>query len=60
MPILLYMLLLLQKKRLVMVNFDEGLWSQAFFKAKGDESLRKLEYIKLRVRYLKKHGANNG
>ena len=33
---------------------DKGLWSQALVKAKGDDNLRKVEYIKLRVRQLKK------
>lgn len=35
-------------------EINEGLWSQALVKAKGDESLRKVEYMKLRVRELKK------
>jgi hypothetical protein len=34
---------------------NKGLWSQAFIKSKGDESLRKLEYMKLRVKQLKKN-----
>ncbi|MCK9373095.1 MAG: hypothetical protein M0P91_07840 [Sulfuricurvum sp.] len=33
---------------------DNGLWSQALVKAKGDENLRKVEYMKLRVKQLKK------
>ncbi len=33
---------------------DKGLWSQALVKAKGDESLRKVEYMKLRVMQLKR------
>jgi hypothetical protein len=33
---------------------NNGLWSQALVKAKGDENLRKVEYIKLRVKQLKK------
>lgn len=33
---------------------DKGLWSQALVKAKGDENLRKVEYMKLRVKQLKK------
>lgn len=33
---------------------DDGLWSQALVKAKGDENLRKIEYMKLRVKQLKK------
>ena len=33
---------------------DNGLWSKALVKAKGDENLRKIEYIKLRVKQLKK------
>lgn len=32
---------------------DVGLFSQALVKAKGDESLRKVEYMKLRVKQLK-------
>ncbi len=35
-------------------EMDKGLWSQALVKAKGDDNLRKVEYIKLRVRQLKK------
>ena len=33
---------------------DKGLWSQAIVEAKGDESLRKVEYMKLRVMQLKR------
>jgi hypothetical protein len=33
---------------------NNGLWSQALVKAKGDEKYRKVEYIKLRVKQLKK------
>ena len=33
---------------------NNGLWSQALIKAKGDEKLRKVEYMKLRVKQLKK------
>jgi len=33
---------------------DKGLWAQALVKAKGDESLRKIEYMKLRARQLKR------
>ena len=33
---------------------NNGLWSQALVKAKGDENLRKVEYMKLRVKQLKK------
>ena len=33
---------------------DKGLWSQALVKAKGDETLRKVEYMKLRVMQLKR------
>ncbi len=36
-------------------EIDKGLWSQALIKAKGDESLRKVEYLKLRVKQLKKN-----
>lgn len=35
-------------------EIDKGLWSQALVKAKGDENLRKVEYMKLRVKQLKK------
>ena len=35
-------------------DIDKGLWSQALVKAKGDENLRKLEYMKLRAKQLKK------
>lgn len=34
-------------------EIDKGLWSQAIVKAKGDERLRKVEYMKLRVKQLK-------
>ncbi len=34
---------------------DAGLWSQALVKAKGNENLRKVEYMKLRVKQLKKN-----
>lgn len=33
---------------------DPGVWSQAYVKANGQEALRKVEYIKLRVKQLKK------
>jgi len=33
---------------------DKGLWSQALVKAKGNENLRKVEYMKLRAKQLKK------
>jgi hypothetical protein len=33
---------------------NNGLWSQALVKAKGDENLRKIEYMKVRVKQLKK------
>ena len=33
---------------------NQGLWSQALVKADGDESKRKIEYMKLRVKQLKK------
>ena len=36
-------------------EMDKGLESQAYVKAKGDEKLRKVEYIKLRVKQLKKN-----
>ncbi len=32
---------------------DKALWSQALIKAKGDENLRKVEYMKLRAKQLK-------
>ena len=32
---------------------DGGLWSKALIEANGDESLRKIEYMKLRVQQLK-------
>ena len=35
-------------------KIDKGLWSQALIKAKGDENLRKVEYMKLRAKQLKK------
>ena len=35
-------------------EIDKGLWSQALIKAKGDENLRKVEYMKLRAKQLKK------
>ena len=36
-------------------NIQQGLWSQALVKAKGDESFRKVEYMKLRVKQLKRN-----
>jgi len=36
-------------------EIDKGLWSQALIKAKGDENLRKFEYMKLRAKQLKKN-----
>lgn len=36
-------------------NIDKGLWSQALVKSKGDENLRKVEYMKLRVRQIKNY-----
>ena len=33
---------------------NNGPWSQALVKAKGDENFRKIEYMKLRVKQLKK------
>lgn len=36
-------------------EIDKGLWSQALIKAKGDENLRKVEYMKLRAKQLKKY-----
>ncbi|GAB1426531.1 hypothetical protein MASR2M16_37650 [Thauera terpenica] len=40
-------------------NVDKGLWSQALVKAKGDESRRKIEYMKLRVRNLQRVSNNS-
>jgi uncharacterized protein YxeA len=34
-------------------EIDKGLWSQALVKAKGDDNLRKVEYMKLRAKQLK-------
>ena len=34
---------------------DKGLWAKAFTKAKGNEDLRKAEYIKLRARQLQEN-----
>ena len=36
-------------------EIDKRLWSQALIKAKGDENLRKVEYMKLRAKQLKKN-----
>lgn len=36
-------------------EINKGLWSQALIKAKGDENLRKVEYMKLRAKQLKKN-----
>lgn len=36
-------------------KIDKGLWSQALINAKGEESLRKVEYMKLRAKQLKKN-----
>lgn len=36
-------------------QIDKGLWSQALIKAKGKEGLRKVEFMKLRVKQLKKN-----
>jgi len=38
-------------------DIDKGLWSQALIKAKGNEGLRKIEYMKLRVRKLKQENS---
>lgn len=35
-------------------RIDAGLWSQALVKAKGNEQLRKVEYMKLRAKQLKR------
>lgn len=34
--------------------FDKGLWAKALVIAKGNEKLRKAEYIKLRAKQLQK------
>ncbi len=34
-------------------EIDNGLWSQAIVKAKGDENLRKVEYMKLKSKTIK-------
>jgi len=39
-------------------KIDKGLWSQALVKAKGNENLRKVEYMKLRAKQLKKKKKN--
>jgi hypothetical protein len=36
-------------------KLDRGLWSQALVKAKGNENLRKVEYMKLRAKQLKRN-----
>ena len=36
-------------------NVDDKLWSRALVKAKGVETMKKVEYMKLRVRQLKKN-----
>ncbi len=38
-------------------QIDKGLWAQALVKAKGNEELRKVEYMKLRARQLKREDA---
>ncbi len=40
-------------------EIDKGLWSQALVKAKGEENLRKVEYMKMRVKQLKKNKPND-
>lgn len=35
-------------------SYDRGLWSRALVEAKGNEDLRKVEYIRLRVRQLQR------
>ena len=37
-------------------NVDSGLWAKALVKAKGNEEVRKAEYIKLRAKQLQKEG----
>ncbi len=41
-------------------EMDKDLWSQALVKAKGNEHFRKVEYIKLRVKQLKKQARETG
>ena len=40
-------------------TFDKGLWAKALVKAKGNEVLRKPEYIKLRAKQLQKINRSN-
>ncbi|MNJ08971.1 hypothetical protein D3C77_31050 [compost metagenome] len=41
-------------------EIDKGLWSQALVNARGDESLRKVEYMKLRAKQLKRESSRDG
>ncbi|MCP1268864.1 hypothetical protein [Aeromonas hydrophila] len=41
-------------------DIDRGLWSQALVNANGDESLRKVEYMKLRAKQLKRESSKSG
>ena len=43
------------EKEILENKVDPGLWSQALVKAGGKEELRKVEYMKLRVKQLKKN-----
>ena len=36
-------------------TYDKGLWSKALVEAKGNEDLRKVEYMKLRVKQLQRN-----
>ena len=40
-------------------TFDKGLWAKALMKAKGNEDVRKAEYIKLRARQLQSGAASS-
>lgn len=42
------------EREVVEGTYDDGLWSRALVEAKGDESKRKIEYINLRVKQLRK------
>jgi len=44
----------LAEKELNEGTVDEGIWAKALVTAKGDEELRKVEYVKLRARQLQK------
>jgi len=48
------------EKEIIDDDLDEGLWALALVKSKGDEKLRKVEYIKLRVKQLRKEKKKGG